>query len=250
MAIVKFANPPLLEVVLAVELEETNFSSVHFGLYWQAIRERFPSQVDRAPIMDNDIDLSMPPLRRALFISSDNQKIVQLQDNFFGYNWRNNNQDEYPHFEKILAGFLEEWNFLQEWWSNLGGEPLKNSRYELTYLNLINKENSEWNNTADNKKIFTFIGGKWDGILGVPELQDVNLVFSLPDREGVLTVTVDQRTTETDNSDFVLFRLTAQSLDASKDLPNWFKLAHEHIVRGFLELTKKEAQQRWGSYEN
>ncbi|MCL1470773.1 TIGR04255 family protein [Argonema antarcticum] len=250
MAIVKFANPPLLEVVLAVELEETNFSSVDFGLYWQAIRERFPSQVDRAPIIDNDIDLSVPPLRRALFISSDSQKMVQIQDNFFGYNWRNNNQSEYPHFEKIFAAFLEEWIFLQEWWSKLGKDPFKPSRYELTYLNVINKENSVWNNTADHQKIFTFLGGNWDGILGIPEFQDIQLVFSLPDSEGELTVTVDQRTAEADDSDFVLFRLTAQSLDANKELPDWFKLAHEHIVRGFLELTKKDAQQKWGRYEN
>ena len=43
MSIAKFTKSPLIEVVCGVEFNAPEFSSVHFGMYWQAIQERFPS---------------------------------------------------------------------------------------------------------------------------------------------------------------------------------------------------------------
>lgn len=249
MAIVRFTNPPLVEVVLGIKLEETNFSSVHFGLYWQEIRDRFPEWVERPPlIFDEDDNFLLPPLRRVLFTSPDTKKLIQIQNNFFNYNWRYKNPEEYPHFEEVFKEFLNEWNYLQEWWLKVGESSLKPSHYELTYLNLIDK-NSGWTNTRDHKKIFTFAGDSWKSFLEPPEFHDVSLTFLLPNNEGRLSVEVDQRVSETDDSQAVLFQLTTVSFDASKSLTNWFQDAHEYICKAFLVLTKEDIQKKWGRYE-
>lgn len=249
MTIVRFKNPPLIEVVLAIQLEDTNFSSVHFGLYWQAIRERFPLTVDRLPIINSDTSSGIPPLRRALFLSSDDKKMLQIQDNFFSYNWRHSNQNEYPHFETIFADFGREWEFLQKWWLEIDGSALKPSGYQLTYLNLID-EDSGWESTKDHHKIFTFIGNNWDDSLGTPELQDTRLVVSLPNEQGVLTVELDQRQAEEDDYDFLLFSLTIDTLELTQPLATWFQIAHDYIVKAFLVFTTKNAHDKWDRYDN
>ena len=250
MAIIKFNNPPLVEVALGVELEDTNFSSVHLGLYWQEIRDRFPEWAERPPVImrSNDDDDFLPPLRRISFISSDTKKLVQLQDNFFGYNWRYKNSRDYPHFENLFQGFLQEWNYLQGWWSKVGESPLKPSRYELTYANLIDK-NSGWNNSGDHQKIFRFVSSNWNDFLKTPDYHDIQLIYSLPNDEGRLIVEVDQRLTEGDDSSIVIFQLTAVSFDASKSLVDWFRDTHSYIIKAFLSLTEKEAQDKWGRYD-
>lgn len=255
MAVVKFTNPPLIEVVLAVQLGRTNFSSVHFGLYWQNIRNRFPEWLERPPLIFDEDDFDedddaflLPPLRRVLFTSSDNQKLIQIQDNFFSYNWRYKDQQEYPHFEEIFKEFLYEWNDLREWWSKVGLSLLEPSCYRLTYLNLIDKD-SGWTNTGDHQKIFTFTGGTQNNFLETPEFQDINLTFLLPNNEGTLAVNLDQRISEAEDSQAVLFELTTFSFEGNKDLINWFQNAHDYIAKAFLVLTKEDAQEKWGRYE-
>jgi uncharacterized protein (TIGR04255 family) len=64
MTTVKFANPPLIEVVFGIKFKAQNFSSVHLGLYWKTIYDRFPFQTDRPPNEESISYPSMPPLRR------------------------------------------------------------------------------------------------------------------------------------------------------------------------------------------
>lgn len=251
MAIAKFTNPPLVEVIFGVEFEEIEFSSVHFGMYWETIRDRFPFQADRPPLSEEEFDSPIPPLRRVLFLSEDQSSAVQIQEQLFMYNWRRTKGDKYPHFEKTSAAFLKEWNHLQEWWSTSEKTSITPSRYELTYLNLI-ADTSDWENAGDHQKVFTFIGRNWNGFLETPYFHDSRLSFALPNDQGMLLVEVDQRRKEAENSnsDSVFFRLTAQSLNSDTNAVDWFRLANEYIVKAFLELTKEEAQKKWGYHED
>lgn len=253
MTIAKFTNPPLIEVVFGVEFEEAEFSSVHLGLYWQTIRDRFPSQSDRPPILELEevAYSSMPPLRRVFFLSEENKSAIQIQENFFYYNWMHTEGDKYPHFKKTFPVFLQEWNHLQEWWSMTEQTSIKPSKYQLTYLNFIAKD-SNWYSAGDHEKVFTFVGGDWNGFLGTPNFHDSRLSFTLPNNQGTLVVDIDQRIEETENSDsnHVLFRLTAQSFDSDSDVVDWFRSANEYMVKAFLELTKKDAQRKWGYHED
>ena len=247
MVAIKFTNPPVVEVLLGIKLENIGLSLIHFGLYWQTIQARFPLQIDK-PVtkLEEDEDLQVPQLARALFISSDNRKVIHLQNNFFGFSLRHSNEYKYPHFEEIFTGFLEEWTNFQEWYKGQQIEvSLKPCTYELTYLNILDKDVG-WNSPADNHQIFTFLNRSSGDFLENLESQTALLIFSLPNEDGILNIELDDRISEEENPDFLIFRLSILSLDTSKDLAAWFQLAHIYIVRSFLDLTKKDARKTWG----
>lgn len=248
MVVVKFTKPPLIEVAFAIELEAEQLSSVHVGLYWQEIRERFPDTTDKEPFLENiNFPGKILPLRRTVFISSNNTKLIQIQENFFCYNWRYKSEDEYPHFDKIFEDFLYEWNQFENWWMATQKEKLKIEKYELNYVNLIDEELG-WKSPNDHAKIFTFVSSSTNTSFGSPDLHDVQLVFTLPDNDGELIIQVDQRISESDedSSNIVFFKLTTRSFDANKDCVTWFKLAHEYTIKTFLNLTTETIHKEWG----
>lgn len=257
MVTVKFTQPPLVEVVFGIEFDAPEFSSVHFGLYWETIRDRFPIQTDRPPLQENAVSSSIPPLRRVWFLSEDQKRLIQIQGNYFGYNWSYENEETYPHFDIIFPEFLKEWNHLKEWWCNYGESSLKPTTYQLTYLNLID-EDSGWFSGGDYSKVFSLINEDFKDHLATPRFLNFQLLLPMPNEEGNLSVIVEQMLPESDDSgepdnsddsDFVLFRLTANSFDTTREPKDWFSSAHDYIVRAFLNLTKKEAQEKWGRYE-
>jgi uncharacterized protein (TIGR04255 family) len=128
--IVKFDKAPLSEVVCGVEFNAPDFSSIHFGLYWQTIRDRFPTPpLDKPPIGGIEIMASVPRLRRVWFESSDRKRFVQLQTDRFHYNWKGRSkEDEYPHFDVLYPCFKQEWDTFQQWWLELDKVPLQLKR--------------------------------------------------------------------------------------------------------------------------
>lgn len=260
MTMTRFIRPPLSEVVFGVGFNAQEFSSVDFGLYWREIEERFPTPIDKQPVErlpNGGFEVSfmpLPPLRRVWFESSDKIKIVQLQENRFYYNWRRQDgTDKYPHFELIRQEFVSEWEYFQKWWSKKARKsPIQPINYELTYLNQIDKELG-WFDTSDHQKIFTFTGRKWDDFLSKPEVHNSELAFLLPEENGHLSVRMNQQTRLTDSSNVILFELTAHSKDRpnpDSDLIGWFNIAHEYIVKAFLDLTQQSIHQEWGRNDN
>jgi uncharacterized protein (TIGR04255 family) len=249
MPIVRFAKPPLIEVVFGVRLELPEFSSVHFGSYWETIRQQFPFQEDRSPIIDEDDEFLLPPFRRVWFLSEDKKRLIQLQGNYFCFNWKHRNTDDYPHFETIFADFIGHWENLGEWWSTISSVPIEPLQYELTYLNQIDQDFG-WNSPSDHSKFFTFISQEWNINLPRPLMHDSQLVFSLPDG-STLSVDIDQRSVGDEEVDVIFFKLRVNSLDADKKASDWFEKAHKSIVKTFLNLTQEEIQiKQWGRYEN
>ncbi|WP_071189339.1 TIGR04255 family protein [Trichormus sp. NMC-1] len=257
MASVRFTQPPLDEIVFSVEFVAPGFSSVHLGLYWESIRSEFPLQQDNIPIELEDYENNTPPLRRVWFISNDRKKIIQLQDNLFVFNWRYDQQDENPHFEEIFQNFLIQWNHLEEWWLNIAEESIEIKKYELAYVNGIDK-NWGWKNAKDHAKIFNFITTEWNGFIKIPDSFDFQISFLLPNQSGALSVKVEQLSkisSDVDNEeevtseDFLGFQLIATIDNANIPITNWFTSAHDYIVKAFLELTQEDAQKLWGRYD-
>jgi len=250
MVEVKFSNPPLTEVVCGIVFDASEFSSVHFGVYWSKIRQRFPLlPKDQPPIAPGgQINLSIfPPLRRVWFESENKQELVQIQSDRFYYNWRKQDEgDNYPRFKRnIYPRFTNEWNEFYQWWTEEVNLVLLPVQYELTYINQIDK-NFGWSSPADNQKIFTFEGRDWNGFLGSPESHVFALQFSLPDNLGTLSVSGKQALSSVNEDPVMLLELTARSLDADLELDEWFGIAHERIVTGFVDLTKSSIHKEWG----
>jgi uncharacterized protein (TIGR04255 family) len=138
-----FTRSPLTEVVCGVEFNAPGFSSVHFGLYWESIRSQFPNPpLDRPPIAPVELLAVLPRLRRVWFESEDKHQLIQLQEDRFHYNWRlQNSSRSYPHFQEVYQGFKQQWESFNDWWLKINdnGFPIERVRYELTYLNQLDR---------------------------------------------------------------------------------------------------------------
>ena len=247
MSVAEFVKEPLTEVVFGVEFNALDFSSVHFGLYWEAIRERFPNKpLDRPPIGEVELFNILPTLRRVWFESEDKKKLIQLQSNRFHYNWRRQSPDEkYPHYEDIYSKFIEEWNKFQDWWLSAEDTPLQPIRYELTYLNQID-ERLGWEDQEDYQKIFSIIGHSWSELPLNTNAFNLNLSFALPEEQGSLTVRANQGINPKENSPVVILNLTASNDSADVAIDHWFEVAHKSIVDMFISLINSDTRASWG----
>jgi uncharacterized protein (TIGR04255 family) len=253
-----FTKTPLTEVICGVTFAAPEFSSVHFGLYWQNIKAQYPSLPrDAHPIGEIPLLAIPPKLRRVWFESIDQHKVIQLQADKFLFNWRKlETEDTYPHFQEVYQEFEQEWQQLQTWWHQLAQETQNHSplaittiepvQYELTYLNHIDPSFG-WHGPEDNPRIFRFLAAQWQNFpLGRPKTHNTNIEFSLPQEMGILSLVITQGLKLVDNSPILVCELTARSFDTRIPVNQWFEETHEIVVKSFIDLLQEDIKQAWG----
>ncbi|MFM2312009.1 MAG: hypothetical protein RLZZ04_1285 [Cyanobacteriota bacterium] len=255
MQSVKFKKAPLIEVVFGMNIEMPELSLVHFGLYWETIKEKFPTFVENFGELTLTEDVSYTAdFPVVWFLSSEENRLIRLSEDYFSYHCRCINED-YQHFDKLFKEFVNEWKNLESWWSNISEEKIKVEGYSLQYINLIH-DNFEWIDSKDNSKVFNIFNREIKTSLGLPKAYLAELKFDLLNDLGELIVSLEQqeyKESETQD-DIVIFSLSAiNSKIDNKDKSlqqNWFISSHDSIIQLFLDLTTKEAQSKWGrSYE-
>jgi len=145
----KYGSPPVVETVIGVQFPELRgFKSIHFGLYWERIRDRYPQIQDqpRLPaILAPSTRLHLLPggkPERAWFISGDDRELIQLQPNRFHLNWRAREGAPYPSFEANSRKFFEEFGQLQQFCVDEKIDQPTPEVWEVTYFNhLIPNQN-------------------------------------------------------------------------------------------------------------
>jgi uncharacterized protein (TIGR04255 family) len=251
MSSVKFREPPLKEIIFGVNFEISNFSSIHFGLFWQTIKDRFPESLDipEEPTL-TDESLVLFNLPTVWYRASTKDRFIQLRNGYFAYHYRYQQKD-YPHFEKLFSEFLKEWENLLSWWLETSKEQIVNEGYQLNYLNIID-EDYGWQSIQDNSKIFKFTNLGIASALNSLKSYSCKLEFELPENLGILKVSLDEEILENDEDEeknVMLFSLAAQKYDEQiEDPKHWFNYAHEYIIKYFLDLTQEEIQNSWGRY--
>jgi uncharacterized protein (TIGR04255 family) len=244
---VKFAKAPLSEVVCGVEFDAPSFASVHFGLYWSSIQDRFPDPpIDQRPLKPKP-NLDKPELRRVWFESRDREQMIQLEDDRFYFNWRRiSNESDYPHFDTLYSQFSKEWSGFQEWWTELDNLPVSPKSYELSYINQIDASLG-WKSVSDTFNIFSFIDLPVDNSSSLKlEAQAHILSFALPDNKGRLVIHAGDGQRRDDLSNVLVLRITAQSLNTDTPMCEWFEVAHDSIIETFLQILSKTTKERWG----
>ena len=110
IALPKFDNPPVVEVVLSILFEPLErFRSAHAGRLWDRIRDQFPVTEDKpelpSSIEEAGIALAPPPRLelveqprlRTWFQNSQGTQLLQVQHNRVAYNWmRGRTSEPYP----------------------------------------------------------------------------------------------------------------------------------------------------------
>lgn len=121
----------------------------HIGLLWTELRDDYPIIEDRPaidPVFESfeepirpafkfEISTSAPVLR-ALFLSEDRQRLLQVQTDRFVHNWRSVG-DPYPHYEELARLYGERFRAFASFVEREKIGVVKPDQVELTYVNDI-----------------------------------------------------------------------------------------------------------------
>jgi uncharacterized protein (TIGR04255 family) len=260
-----YREAPVIETVLSIQFSPlTKLSVPHFGLYWERIRQHFPLNEMKPPIMHIVEDFpgpqSSPPggleefpnekMVRYWFLTERKDSFVQLQQDRFLYNWqRIEPSDPYPRYQNIRQNFLVEWNaFLQF----LEAEKLPRpevDQCEVTYVNHIPYDDG-WKTYRELNRVVSYWSGRTSGQwLPDPEKVTINLRYKMPDHLGRLYISLQPVIRARDGVEVLQLNLTARGAPVSsktEDIFKWLNQGRTWIVEGFTDFITPHMQERWG----
>lgn len=264
-----FKKPPLVEVAWSVQFADMSWMTAsHAGLFWQRIRDGFPTCEEQAPLPRQEepevlltprqpaVRFSMkPPLCRQWFISPHKDELVQLQRDRFCFNWRRiQAADAYPRYPHIRDKFARCWRQFREFVAQeSGGAPISVDLLEMTYLNHI-LQGEGWSVPGDIGKVFPSISFRQESrFLHAPGTLACQVVYDLHGPRGRLHVSCQHAVlAEPPQSQLFVLDLTARGKPERTDeegILEWFAGAHEWIVRGFADLTDQKIQSEFWERE-
>jgi uncharacterized protein (TIGR04255 family) len=247
----RFDRPPVGEVACGATFGRLpRFTTAHGGLFWSRIHDEFPESEHAAPMAtptQDWIDASSGlPLPRQWFISKDKQGLIQLQGDCLFYNWRRIEENSaYPSYKSVVASYKKYSAVFRDFLRDLNFPTPVVTGCELTYVNHIPQEHG-WESIDDLSNVFRDLTWRKDSGRFLPTPRDLSwgMHFSLP-TAGTLRVSLSPGTRVRDQMPTLKFELSAKvALQAKSfdDIWEWLDLAHQWIIRGFVDLTQEEIQ--------
>lgn len=262
-----FENPPVVETVLSVSFRK--IPALHAAMlvkFWNEclssdlpkIEEHPPYKPPieffdpsrRAYIADFDLSGSFPSPR---FFCSSGNHLVQLQVDWFAYNWRKTpDNPEYSRYEKgreRFKSYLREFQaFLKQ---SLEVKNLEPTQCEITYVNHIeltpdDLEEGPFGRVLQDVKPTS---GKF---LPTPEAARYGASYIIEEESnplGRLHVNAEHVMVEDEPKIVLYLNLTARGKPLSSDLEGilgFIDIGREWIVKGFVDITTSWRHQRWG----
>ncbi len=242
---ITFAKPPINEVVLGQTfLQRNDLLIPYIGEFWARVQREYPKCSHAAPIVTPgstttfNLETNFP---RVWFISDDDTRLVQLQQDRLYVNWRQTKaREEYIRFAPIKKEFDRVFAEFRAYLKARVGEDITPRRYELNYINIIDC-GVGWRTGADIGDVLRDIG--WSGakrFLPGPRRVSAKYEFAMPDGFGALLVSLDPAKTVGSELDVLRLELAAVAdADVVAKVPfdAWVEIAHDWIVSGFKDLT-------------
>ncbi|MCA1604438.1 MAG: TIGR04255 family protein [Acidobacteria bacterium] len=273
-------RPPVNEVIISISFEPQSalegprlmvglgeilaeFPQVTEVQPYEMAEERpFEEQVVQPPVPQIQFVTSPQVPRRYWFTHPDDDALLlQIQANYFALNWRRREGGAYyPGFERLLERFEHYLGLLQDAVLTQGGQTLKVSQLELTYINLLCPDGL-WGNIRDVHKVVTV------RVPDVSEIEQLNVSYSEPVRDesgafyGRLHAAVStgyqpkgqpaelRPLSIKDMTPVINISITTRSAgirDEVESVAREFETAHEAITETFKRITTNEARSSWG----
>lgn len=265
-ALPKFDAPPVVETVLSAQfarLEE--FSNAHGGWFWKEYLREDWVKVRSTPRLDDQIEFFGDQIKwgpavsgikfthglttdRFQFVRADNERMIQIQDSRFIYNWKKETAN-YPSYDKVLLEFKSNFESFQKFVKDANlGSPLVLNQWEVTYVNHIPKDGL-WNSFEDWSNILPgfFVPPNESDQLQ-PEQFSGEWRLTIAENHGRLYINVNRGRAGIEGPEVMRLQITARGpVDAEKgmDLQSGFDLGHESIVRTFAAMTSPAAHKHW-----
>ncbi len=195
------------------------------------------------------------PLSRWWFKSADERFVLQLQENFFGFNWRRiapvADKAEYPGYEEMKARFDRYFAKIREWQISHGQSCPRPIAGELLYDDVIEIQQS-----TEPVKISSYLSF-WNSVGQNPVAGwNVNWVESFSKHtdknESVMkfAALLAGFAKDEDPEQFVpVIRLNFAAMGMLKDIAGidtFFEDAHLYIGARFKSIVSEQAQAAWG----
>lgn len=263
-SIAEFENPPVVETILGLQFSTPeNFTPAHIGVFWHECLGEEWKNVKVEPPLDKQIErldaqgifsaqrLSLDPVfpsPRLQFTNASDERMIQLQDTWFVYNWRKR-KGRYPTYRKLLPDFLGQFSAFLQFVEEKGLGEIKLNQWEVTYINHILK-GTVWNDIQDWESVIPEIfGPAAQPPCGILETVNTNWTVLLDDDAGRLRVNIRHvRLRGDENEEAIDFRLTTRGPIKStdeKEIKSALGKGHDAIVRTFVEATSAKAQKYW-----
>jgi uncharacterized protein (TIGR04255 family) len=266
---VNFKRPPVTEVVLAIQFEQKVIDLEVLAEFTARVKADFPGRAQRAPLppmeeidrqgsgpqfsLELVSDFQMP---RTWFTSADEQKILQLQDDRFVFNWQRPNPTgtDYPRYLQLREAFRERLAQLVESVHAADKEMPGTNFCEVTYVNQVPLGTGQGELRLTD--VLAAVQAPEYSFLPEPDDQQYGARFPIaPEGDGgprgAMFVNAAPAS-RPDGTPMYVMNLTSRLVPGGNDPDSaWFALdlGREWIVRGFVELTTKEMHERWGYEE-
>jgi uncharacterized protein (TIGR04255 family) len=264
-----YRTPPVVEVIFAVALQPVSVTLVdlaRFGI--ERLSQEFPLSQDQPAVRmtvesfdaagENLVPtLSLltgpggPPVR-LWFQSEDKTRLIQLQRDWFAYNWQGaSGDDPYPRYEYIEGRFLQTWDMFSDFLAEHSAETAAVEQCELSYINHITPGDL-WSHPGQVDRILR-LAGRASGFLPEPEDSQVVSRYRIRHQDldvGRLYVQATPGQRQSDRKPIIQLNVTVRGrpwAEGREGMISFFRLAHEWIVNGFAAVTTDEAQYGlWG----
>ncbi len=261
----KFDSPPVVETVLSAQFHNlAGYSTAHAGWFWKNYLDSNWTTVKEVQRLDDQLEQfgdekqwvmpsfkisTSPQAERLHIIREDKERLIQLQDSRFIYNWKKG-ENAYPSFHRILPEFQDTFEKYQQFIKDSEFGELKLNQWEVTYVNHIEKGDL-WESASDWGKILpVFVGDpSSEAKLPVESFQgDWKLIIG--ENQGRLHISLKHaKVASGKGPEVIVLQFTARgpiSEENGLSLEKGLNLGHESIVKTFGDITSNEAQKHWG----
>lgn len=258
-----------METVLGVQFEPfKGFRNGHLGAFWKRLGPDWPILTDVPPLPPQferfgeteawaeaglQLKLIQEPAARIQITNADRNRMIQVQNGRFHYNWLGERGDQYPRYQKVRPGFDCALKKFEQFLSDEQLGMLRPNQWEVTYVNHIPKVEL-WSEPHDWGRLFQF------PIVPSADPRDLQLEsmsgawhFQIEPRRGRLHVQLQHgRRGGATGEEILVLTLTARGPAGGESGEHGFTLGEgldcgrEAIVRAFAELTTEKAHNYWG----
>jgi len=264
----KFERPPLIETVLGVQFQPLpGLGNAHLGVFWKRLGPDWPFVADVPPLEPQferfaesetwagigiHLKLSQDMSSRLQIRNAAQDRMIQVQNGRFHYNWLGQSGGKYPHYREVRQAFHRALDEFSRFLAEELRAGLQPNQWEMTYVNHLPK-GTVWNELEDCAELFRTRPLLQSG-LGGTRLESFGgeWRYEIPPQKGRLHVQLKHgRLASPQGREVLILTLTArgpignnegQGLDLEKGLD----LGHEVVVRAFYEMTSEAAHQFWG----
>ncbi len=243
---INFENPPIIELVIGVQFENSILNNNLIFEYYQKTKDKYP-KIQENTILPSIVEKIEEPTEynyipgfnaRRFFINEIGDRLIQIQPNKLLFNWRKTNDEkEYPNFDRIYHDFIEIYEDLVKF----GDLEPEINQLELTYFDHISLEEFSLDSYYLDD-IFKF----WNLSEQLKHI-DCKLVITKPKINGNLNFKVDSAVTKKDNKKVITTESTCRGKkNEEQSMKDWFNDSHEILLNFFLDITTDNAKNIWG----